>query len=107
MVPVQVCYAAPAEQTVIDLMVPPGTTLAQAIGLSGMVSRHRDIDLSTQKIGVFGKIRALDDVVSAHDRIEIYRPLIVDPKVARARRVAKTRKSGSIEGRKWVSREAR
>jgi uncharacterized protein len=46
-------------------------------------------------------------VLADHDRVEIYRPLIVDPKLARQRRVDKTRKEGSIEGRKWQNKDSR
>ena len=52
-------------------------------------------------MGVFGKLKPLDAVLADHDRVEIYRPLLVDPKLSRQRRVEKTRKAGSIEGRRW------
>ncbi|MGI4856731.1 MAG: RnfH family protein [Janthinobacterium lividum] len=105
--PVQVCYMAPGVQALIDVEVPPGATLAEAIRASGLCERHPEVDLSTQKVGVHGKVRALDDRLAAHDRVEIYRALTVDPKLARARRVAKARKGGSVEGRKWANREYR
>lgn len=101
---VQVCYLAPGVQAVIDLEVPVDATVKQALQLSGIVQRYPEIDITTQQVGVYGKTRELDAGLSAHDRIEIYRPLTVDPKVARARRVAKTRKGGSVEGRKWARR---
>jgi putative ubiquitin-RnfH superfamily antitoxin RatB of RatAB toxin-antitoxin module len=56
---------------------------------------------------VFGKLAPLDAPLADHDRVEIYRPLIVDPKLARQRRVDKTRREGSIEGRKWMHKDAR
>jgi putative ubiquitin-RnfH superfamily antitoxin RatB of RatAB toxin-antitoxin module len=83
---VQVVYALPAEQTVVQLRVSAGTTLKEAIELSGLLDRYREIDLGLQRIGVFGKLRALTDPVQAGDRVEIYRPLRVDPKDARRRR---------------------
>lgn len=107
MIPVQVCYLAPGVQALIDVDVPTNASVAQAIRLSGIVEQHPEIDVSTQQVGVFGKTRSLEDGLEEHDRIEIYRPLTVDPKVARARRVAKTRKGGSVEGRKWANREYR
>ncbi|MBW8837789.1 MAG: RnfH family protein, partial [Burkholderia sp.] len=64
-------------------------------------------DLGTQKVGVFGKLKPLDTVLADHDRVEIYRPLLVDPKVSRQRRVEKTRKAGSIEGRRWQNKDSR
>ena len=79
----------------------------QAIDASGVLARHPEIDPATQKVGVFGKLNPLDAVLADHDRVEIYRPLKVDPKIARQRRVEKTRKAGSIEGRKWQPKDSR
>ncbi|HEY4353415.1 MAG TPA: RnfH family protein [Paraburkholderia sp.] len=107
MLSIDVCYALPDQQTLISLQLPRGATLEQAIGASGMLERHPEIDLTKQKVGVFGKLKPLDAVLADHDRVEIYRPLIVDPKLARQRRVEKTRKDGSIEGRKWLSKDSR
>src|SRR5262245_14255480 len=104
---VDVCYALAQQQTLIRVALPQGATVQQAIDASGLLARHPEIDLSKQKVGVFGKIRALDSVLADHDRVEVYRPLIVDPKVARQRRVDKTRKEGSIEGRKWLHKDSR
>lgn len=103
---VEVCYALPDRQTVLLVSVPAGTTARQAIERSQIVTQHPEIDLSTQSIGIFGKIQSLDTTVSPGDRVEIYRPLIVDPKLARQRRVAKTR-VGSVEGRRWLAKERR
>jgi putative ubiquitin-RnfH superfamily antitoxin RatB of RatAB toxin-antitoxin module len=104
---VQVCYALADEQALIALELPAGATLQQAIEASGVLQRYPQIDLSTQKVGVFGKLKPLDTVLSDHDRVEIYRPLLVDPKVSRQRRVEKTRKAGSIEGRRWQNKDSR
>jgi putative ubiquitin-RnfH superfamily antitoxin RatB of RatAB toxin-antitoxin module len=104
---VTVCYALPHEQVLIGLELPQGTTLQQAIEASGILTRYPEIDLTRQKAGVFGKLRPLDAVLADHDRVEIYRPLIVDPKLARQRRVEKSRKEGSVEGRKWLPKDAR
>ena len=104
---VEVCYALPDQQTLLSLDLPAGATVQQAIDASGVLLRHPDIDLTKQKVGVFGKVRPLDAVLADHDRVEIYRPLIVDPKVSRQRRVDKSRKAGSIEGRKWQNRDTR
>ena len=104
---IEVCYALPGEQTLIELQLPQGATLGQAIDASGILAQHPGIDLTKQKTGVFGKLKPLDTVLADHDRVEIYRPLIVDPKLARQRRVDKTRKEGSVEGRKWQSKDSR
>jgi putative ubiquitin-RnfH superfamily antitoxin RatB of RatAB toxin-antitoxin module len=104
---VEVCYALAGEQTLIALELPAGATLQQAIDASGILQRFPSIDLNTQKVGVFGKLKPLDTVLADHDRVEIYRPLLVDPKVSRQRRVEKTRKAGSIEGRRWLNKDSR
>ncbi|BFG73243.1 RnfH family protein [Paraburkholderia terrae] len=104
---IEVCYALPGEQTLIELQLPQGTTLGQAIDASGILTRHPAIDLTKQKTGVFGKLKPLDTVLADHDRVEIYRPLIVDPKLARQRRVEKSRQEGSVEGRKWLHKDSR
>ncbi len=85
---VEVVYATPQQQTVIPLQAPVGTTIGQAIALSGIVQRHPEIDLATQAVGVFGDRATLERVLRDGERIEIYRPLLADPKQARRRRAA-------------------
>ncbi|MFC5427803.1 RnfH family protein [Paraburkholderia denitrificans] len=104
---VDVCYALPDAQTLIAVELPPGATVQQAIDASGIAARHPEIDLATLKVGIHGKLKPLDATLADHDRVEIYRPLIVDPKAARQRRVDKTRKAGSVEGRKWLHKDSR
>lgn len=84
---VEVVYALPAEQAVMRLRLAAGATVLQAIQQSGLLVRYPQITLATARVGVFGKIVALDAPLSAGDRVEIYRPLTVDPKEARRRRV--------------------
>ncbi|MDH5409237.1 MAG: RnfH family protein [Gammaproteobacteria bacterium] len=86
---VEVAYALPDEQIIIPLQVEPGTNLTQAIELSGILARYPDIDLSKNKFGVFGKLTKADTVLREKDRVEIYRPLIADPKESRRRRAEK------------------
>ena len=102
---IEVCYAAADAQTLIAVDLPEGATLQRALDASGILQRYPTIDLETQKVGVFGKLKPLDTVLADHDRVEIYRPLLVDPKLSRQRRVQKARKAGSIEGRRWQNRE--
>jgi uncharacterized protein len=104
---IEVCYASAGEQALIAVELPEGATLRQALDASGILRRFPQIDLGTQKVGVFGKLKPLDAVLNDHDRVEIYRPLLVDPKVSRQRRVEKTRKAGSIEGRRWQNKDSR
>jgi len=85
---VEVAYARLEEQLIIRLDVPPGTTLRQAIEQSGILERFGEIDLGDAKVGVFGKLRKLDETLRGGDRVEIYRPLIADPKEVRKKRAA-------------------
>lgn len=86
---VQVCYATAGRQWLLALDVAPGTTLHQAIVASGILSENPEIDLSVCKVGLFGKLKPLDTVLRAQDRIEIYRPLTADPMESRRRRAVK------------------
>lgn len=107
MIKVQVCYALPAEDMLAPVELPDGATLREAIDASGVLARFPAIDLARQKTGIFGKLAPLDAPLSDGDRVEIYRPLLVDPKAARQRRVDKTRREGSVEGRKWMPKYSR
>jgi len=83
---VEVCYASDAVQFRRALQVPAGTTIEQALALSGVAQEVAEVDLSTMQVGVYGKKKPLDTPLRARDRVEIYRPLIADPKKARRRR---------------------
>lgn len=89
MIPVEVAYALPAEQVILRLDVEQGATLRDAIERSGILDRFPEIDLATNKVGVFGKLSKLDAVLRPKDRVEIYRALIADPKEVRRRRADK------------------
>ncbi|CAB3655479.1 RnfH family protein [Trinickia soli] len=104
---VEVCYARPEAQTLIAVTLPAGATVRDALAASGVAERHPEIDLAVAKVGIFGKLTTLDGPLADYDRVEIYRPLVVDPKLARQRRVEKTRRAGSIEGRKWLPKDSR
>ncbi|CAA9889837.1 hypothetical protein METHB2_140024 [Candidatus Methylobacter favarea] len=86
---VEVVCATPEEQVIIALKVPQGSTIETAIRASGLLSLFQEIDLSETKVGIFGRVCKLDQPVSPADRIEIYRPLVNDPKQARRQRAAK------------------
>ena len=77
---VEVVYALTHRQTLLSLEVEQGTTLKQAIELSGILKYYPQIDLHKDKTGIFGKLAKLDTVLRQKDRVEIYRPLIADPK---------------------------
>lgn len=85
---VEVAYALPQKQEVLSLKVKPGATVSQAIEQSGILADFPEIDLASAKVGIFGKQAKLDAVLRDKDRIEIYRPLIADPKEIRKKRAA-------------------
>lgn len=86
---IEVIYALPEEQQLITLDVEQGTTVEQAIKLSGVLEKYTEIDLDKNKVGIFGKVCKKDEVLRDKDRIEIYRPLIADPKESRRKRAEK------------------
>ncbi|MGD8784327.1 MAG: RnfH family protein [Thioalkalispiraceae bacterium] len=86
---VEVAYAKPEQQVIIPLQVKQGTTLIEAIKLSGILSQFPEIDLDKNKTGIFSKISKPETVLREKDRVEIYRPLIADPKESRRKRAEK------------------
>ncbi len=86
---IEVAYAAPDREIIIALRLARGSTARDAIERSGVLQQASEIDLTKNKIGIYGKIVALDYVLYQQDRVEIYRPLIVDPKEIRRRRASK------------------
>tara|TARA_Y100001934_G_scaffold249498_1_gene310972 strand:+ start:931 stop:1269 length:339 start_codon:yes stop_codon:yes gene_type:complete len=88
---IEVAFALPDVQVVLELTVPEGTTLAQAVEQADIQSYFPDTDLAPLPKGIFGEVRPDDTVLAAHDRVEIYRPLERDPKRARRERVAADR----------------
>jgi putative ubiquitin-RnfH superfamily antitoxin RatB of RatAB toxin-antitoxin module len=85
---IEVAYALPDKQQVIALQVSEGTTIEQAIRQSGILDQFPQIDITQNKVGIFGKLKKADVVVREGERIEIYRPLIADPKQVRKQRAA-------------------
>lgn len=84
---VSVVYAPPAGATEIELDLPDGSSVADALALSGIGARHPDIDLAALAVGIYGARVAPTAKLSDGDRVEIYRPLQADPKDLRRRRV--------------------
>lgn len=89
MIRVEVAYAKPQEQVILNVIVPEGATAEDAINSSGILKRFPEIDLVKTKIGIFSSGCKLDHVLKEFDRIEIYRPLLHDPKDARRSRASK------------------
>lgn len=86
---VEVAFAENQQQKTIQLSVPSSSCIAEVIRRSGILSDFPQIDLTKNKVGIFGKLRALDSQVAKGDRIEIYRPLTTDPKKIRKNRAKK------------------
>ena len=85
---VEVAYALPHEQVILKATINEGGTVADAIKHSGILVTFPEIDLAVNKVGVFGKMTKATAVLRAGDRVEIYRPLIADPKEVRRQRAA-------------------
>lgn len=84
---VDVAYAKSERQSIISLTMPTGSTAEQAILVSGIFEQFPEINLDTQKIGIFGQICKRQQIIQSGDRIEIYRPLAQDPMSARRNRI--------------------
>ncbi|MEO5342778.1 MAG: RnfH family protein [Gammaproteobacteria bacterium SHHR-1] len=85
---VEVAYALPDEQVILEVSGEPGLTLEQAVEKSGLLQRFPQIDWPQADVGIFGKIAKRDTPLHEGDRVEIYRPLIADPKEMRKKRAA-------------------
>lgn len=83
---VEIVYALPDRLIAVTAHVPPGTTVGEAITQTGFAQRVQDIDAEVAPVGVFGRVVSRDTPVRDGDRIEIYRPLLADPKQARRQR---------------------
>lgn len=90
---VEVAYATPQEQALVALVLPAGSTVGEAITQSGLLGRFPEIDLGRNRIGVFGVFASLQDPLEDGARVEIYRPLMANPKEVRRRRAAAQRKA--------------
>ena len=82
---VGICYAKAARQLWINIEVPDGATVKDAIEQSGVLEKFPDIDLDEQKVGIFGKLTKFDATLSEGDRVEIYRPITADPETVERR----------------------
>ena len=93
MITIEVAYALPNKQKIVSLKVAAGTTVRQAALLSGLDTVFPDLDLAESRLGIFSKAVAKPDeqLVEEGDRVEIYRPLLVDPKEVRKQRAAKAK----------------
>lgn len=100
---IEVAYALPEEQTLLTVEVPEGEEIKTAIIKSEILELHPELDIETLEVGIFGKLAKMNQVVRDKDRIEIYRPLIADPKEVRRRKAAegiKLKKGGDATQKK-------
>lgn len=94
---VEVVFALPDRQPILRVPLAEGATVEDAIHASGVLESFPEIDLSRYKVGIFSKLVKLDETVRDRDRVEIYRPLIADPKEVRRKRAEEgkvTKKGG-------------
>ena len=99
MLNIEVCYALSGKQDVVRLKLAAGATLQQAVEASGLLAKYPEIDVKKNKFGLWNKLSKLDSALRDKDRVEIYRPLIADPKEVRKQRAAegKVMKKGAGE----------
>ena len=91
---VEVVYGTPKSQKILLVTVDADSTIEQGIHASGILSLYPEIDLTINKVGVWNRTAKLSDVIIDLDRIEIYRPLLADPKEVRKRRAEKAKEEG-------------
>lgn len=88
---VEVSYALPHKQVILELEVAEGTTALEAARQSGVAEKFEGIDLDNAKMGIFGKVVSPRQGLKAGDRVEVYRPLVADPKEVRKERAARAK----------------
>jgi len=91
MLRVEIVYALRDRQVLLMLEVEEGTTVRQAVERSGVLQRFPEINLAQARLGIFGRVVSSDTPLRDGDRVEIYRPLIADPKDARREKAARRR----------------
>ena len=91
---IEVAYATPEKQLIVEIDVSESSTIREAVLLSKLDLKFEVLDLNTVPVGIFGKkvMKPEDQIVKEGDRYELYRPLLIDPKQARANRAAKSKK---------------
>lgn len=94
---IEVAFALPEKQTLLEITVAKGSNVESAISESGILNIYPEIDLSKNAVGVWNRTCRLSEVLRDGDRVEIYRPLIADPKDARRRRAEKAKEEGRAD----------
>jgi len=96
-VQIEIVYGLPYKQELLTLVVAQNITVEQAINESGIKDMFEEIDLTVNKVGIWNRAVKLTEIVQDLDRIEIYRPLIADPKEVRKRRAEKAKLEGRAD----------
>lgn len=94
---VEVAYALPTKQTIVDIAIHENATVEEAINASNITEQFPEIDLKATKVGIWSRVVKLRDTLIEGDRVEIYRPLIADPKEIRKRRAEKAKEEGRAD----------
>jgi len=94
---IEVAYALPTTHSLLTVSLEAETTIEEAIQASGILALHSEINLAVNKVGIWSRMAKLKDIVNHGDRIEIYRPLIADPKEVRKRRAEKAKEEGRAD----------
>ena len=97
LIQVEVVYALPYKQVVLGLKVAPDCDVQQVVTQSGILQQFPEIDLAVNMVGIFGRQVKLDSTLRAGDRVEIYRPLLADPKDIRRRRAEQAKEEGRAD----------
>jgi putative ubiquitin-RnfH superfamily antitoxin RatB of RatAB toxin-antitoxin module len=94
---IEIVYGTPQRQEIINIEVDENTTIEQAIMVSGIIEEFPEIDLAVNIVGIWNRVAKLKDIVKDLDRIEVYRPLLADPKEVRKRRAEKAKEEGRAD----------
>ena len=100
---IDVCLACPTSPQYITLHLPAGSCIEHALTACGFITEQQ---IAAGQFGIFGQLKPLDTLLKNHDRVEIYCPLEIDPKAARANRAKKARQNNAIEQHKWRQKKA-
>lgn len=97
MIRVEVAFALPTQQSIIEIMLKEGSTIEDAIEASNIAQLYPDSGIENAKVGIWSRTAKRKDVLKDGDRVEIYRPLIADPKEVRKRRAEKAKEEGRAD----------
>lgn len=97
MINVEVAFALPTRQTIVEVAIHSQASVKEVIEASRITDLYPEIDLDKNKVGIWSRVVKMKDTVTDGDRIEIYRPLIADPKEVRKRRAEKAKEEGRAD----------